>query len=340
MSLTLDVTISSRLNDVGGLAARLEQWGFGGLWTTESDYDPFLALVPAIRNTRNLTVGTAIATAFTRSPMITAVAAWDLHRASGGRFVLGLGTQVAAHNRRRFSVASDSPIARLEELVAALRHIWGAFQGEHRLAFQGRFYRHDLLTPPFNPGPIDHQPPQVFLAAVTPRAYRLAGEVADGVHVHPLHTAAYLRERASAELAEGLALSGRRRIDLVLAAPVMVVLHGDREAERAARERIAFYGSTPTYRPIFEAHGWGTLPDRLRALMAQNDFAGMQAAITDEMLEACTISAASWDDAAARIRERYAEIVDRVSVASPRRKVDEDELALVARAFHAGSGQA
>src|SRR5207249_7458616 len=179
--------------------------------------------------------------------MVTAMAAWDLQRASEGRFVLGLGTQVRAHNVRRFSVPWEPPAPRLRELVEALRHIWGAFQGEHPLRFRGRFYRHDLMTPFFDPGPLDAGPPPIYLAAVTPYMYRLAGEVADGVHVHPFHTVRYLREVALPALE-----TGGRRDELTLCSSVFVVAGG--ESEQAIRTQIAFYGSTPTYRPVFELH--------------------------------------------------------------------------------------
>src|SRR5204863_4360583 len=219
---------------------------YDGVWTAETQHDPFLPLATAAVSTSRVTLRTGIATAFTRSPMVTAMAAWDLQRASRGRFVLGLGTQVRAHNVRRFSVPWEAPAPRLRELVEALRHIWGAFQGEHPLRFRGRFYRHDLLTPFFDPGPIGSGPPPVYLAAVTPFMYGIAGEVADGVHVHPFHTARYLREIALPAL-------GR---SLPLAASVFCVVGGD---DLAVRQQIAFYGSTRTYRPVFEAHGWGGL---------------------------------------------------------------------------------
>src|SRR5439155_14162771 len=159
------------------------------------------------------------------------------------------------------------------ELVEALRHIWGAFQGEHPLRFRGRFYRHDLLTPFFDPGPLDFGPPPVYLAAVTPYMYGIAGEAADGVHVHPFHTARYLREVAVP------ALRGRK---LPLVASVFTVVGGD---DQAVRLQIAFYGSTRTYRPVFEAHGWGELTDRLHGLMARRDFDAMAAAIRDDVAE-------------------------------------------------------
>ncbi|TMK43192.1 MAG: LLM class flavin-dependent oxidoreductase, partial [Actinobacteria bacterium] len=193
------------LERVAGTARQAEAAGFDGVWVTEVANDPFLTLAVGLQATSRLEMGTAIALAFVRSPMVTALSSWELQRASGGRFRLGLGPQVKAHNERRFSVPFDQPAARLVEQVRALRAIWAAFAGEAPLDFHGEFYRFDLLTEFFNPGPIDAPRPPVYLAAVNPYSFRMAGEVADGVHVHPLHTVRYLTEVAHPALADGLA---------------------------------------------------------------------------------------------------------------------------------------
>jgi probable F420-dependent oxidoreductase len=302
--MKLDATIAAEPVEGARLAAELEAAGYDGVWTAETQHDAFLPLAGAAVTTSRVTLGTAIATAFTRSPMVTAMAAWDLQRASRGRFVLGLGTQVRAHNVRRFSVPWEAPAPRLRELVEALRHIWGAFQGEHPLRFRGRYYRHDLISPFFDPGPIPEGPPPIWLAAVTPTMYRLAGEVADGIHVHVFHTARYLREVALPAL-------GARRADVTLASGVFVVIGGN---EEAVRMQIAFYGSTPTYRPVFEAHGWDGLQEKLHGLMARGDFAAMAAAIDDEVLAEFAVAADSWDDAWRQVRVRYDGLLDRVGV--------------------------
>jgi probable F420-dependent oxidoreductase len=302
--MQLDATIACDPATAATLAASLEADGYDGVWTAETQHDPFLPLATAAVSTSRVTLGTAIATAFTRSPMVTAMASWDLQRASQGRFVLGLGTQVKAHNVRRFSVPWEAPAPRLRELVEALRHIWGAFQGEHPLRFRGQYYRHDLITPFFDPGPIEWPAPQIWLAAVTPTMYKLAAEVADGVHVHVFHTARYLREVALPAL-------GSRRPEVTLASGVFVVIGG---AAEEARMQIAFYGSTPTYRPVFEVHGWEGLQEELHGLMRQGDFAGMAAAIDDEVLSEFAVLADDWDDAWRQIRARYDGILDRVGV--------------------------
>ncbi len=306
------------------LAPALETAGYDGFWTAEIDHDPFLPLASAALSTGRLTLGTSIATAFTRSPMVTALAAWDLQRASGGRFVLGLGTQVRAHNVRRFSVPWEPPAPRLRELVAALRHIWGAFQGEHPLRFRGRFYRHDLLTPFFDPGPIEHPSIPIHLAAVTPTMYRICGEIADGIHVHPLHSVRYLREVALPAL-------GSRRSELTLVASVFVALPGE---EQRVREQVAFYGATPTYRPVLETHGRGELTGLLRRLVAAGDTRAMAHAIDDELLAEVAVAASDWKAAAAELARRYDGLVDRIAVyggAEPGRA------RAVARAFGRGA---
>jgi probable F420-dependent oxidoreductase len=315
----LDATIACDPATGAELAAALEAAGYDGVWSAETQHDPFLPLAAAAVSTERVTLGTAIATAFTRSPMVTAMTAWDLQRASRGRFVLGLGTQVRAHNVRRFSVPWEAPAPRLRELVEALRHIWGAFQGEHPLRFRGQFYRHDLITPFFDPGPIEWPAPPIWLAAVTPTMYRLAGEIADGVHVHVFHTVRYLREVALPAL-------GPRRPDLTLASGIFVVIGGDADA---VRMQIAFYGSTPTYRPVFEVHGWEGLQERLHLLMRRGDFAAMTSAIDDDVLAEFAVLADSWDDAARQIRVRYDGLLDRVGVYAIRSSAQTDARELV-----------
>jgi probable F420-dependent oxidoreductase len=297
----LDAFLLGEPGDGGARAAELEALGYEGVWTTDTRHDPYLPLALAAAATSRVTLGTAIATAFTRSPMVTAMTAWDLQAASGGRFVLGLGTQVRAHNERRFSVPFESPGPKLRELVEALRHIWGAFQGEHPLRFRGRFYRHDLLTPFFDPGPLACGPPQVYLAAVTPTMYRLAGEVADGIHVHPFHTVRYLRE---------VALPALER-PVPLCASVFCVVGTD---DLAVRQQIAFYGSTKTYAPVFDVHGWGDLTPYLHRLMARGDMAGMGAAVTDDVLAEFAVFGATWAEAVAGVKARYEGVLDRVSI--------------------------
>ena len=295
-------------------AAEAEALGYAGLWTTETPHDPFLPTLVAGLSTSRLRVGTGVATAFTRSPMVTALTAWDIQAATSGRFTLGLGSQVKAHNARRYGTPADMPGPRMKELVACLRHIWGAFQGLHPLRFEGDFYQLDLFTPMHSPGPSEFPEIPVFLAAVQPYGFRLAGEVADGVHVHTFSTPAYLTEVALPALEEGLERSGRSRTDLTLVASLLTCVGDDPAVERAVRRQIAFYGSTSAYRGVLDVHGLGGLAASFKEAVIAGDMKAMAAAVPDEALDAFAVVAPTWDAAAREIRRRFGAILDRVSV--------------------------
>ncbi len=303
------------MEDAAEVAGFVEGLGFSGLWLTETQRPPYLACAVAAGATDRILIGTAIAVAFPRSPMITAQTAWELARASRGRFSLGLGTQVKAHVERRFSTPFEHPGPKLREYVLALRAIWRAFQGEERLKFEGDFYSFSLLTDFFSPGPSDHPAIPVSIAGVNTGMARIAGEVCDGFHVHPLHSRRYLDEVMRPAIARGAARAGRSPAACEVLCPVFAIV-GDSEAElapqrEAVRQQISFYGSTRTYRPVFELHGWGDTSERLHGLMAAGDTGGMAAAITDEMLDAYAVTA-TWDGLAAALVDRYDGIADRV----------------------------
>jgi probable F420-dependent oxidoreductase len=303
------------LGEIPELARGAEEIGFSGIWFTESAHNPFLTSGAAALSTHRLLIGTGIAVAFPRSPMVTAQATWDLAEATQGRFVLGLGSQVKAHVERRFSTPFSKPAARLREYVLAVRAIWRAFQGEEKLAFDGEFYRFSLLTEFFSPGPIDHPDIRIFLSAVNPRMLAVAGEVADGVHVHPFHSKRYLEEVIRPGVAAGAGPAGRPLDDIALAVPVfMITADSEAEAERqriSVRRQLAFYGSTPAYRAVFELHGWEDTADQLRALQRKGDVTAMAGCITDEMLDVFAVTA-SWDGLAGALAERYGGLADRV----------------------------
>jgi probable F420-dependent oxidoreductase len=302
---------------VGDYARRAEDLGFGAIWSAETRHDPFLPLAVAATTTRRMGLGTAIAVAFARSPMILAHTAWDLQKASGGRFVLGLGSQVKAHNERRFSVAWEPPGPRLREVVAALRAIWACWQGGTPLAFRGRSYRFDLMTPFFNPGPIESPRIPIYLAGVNPQMCRIAGEVADGLHVHSFHSARYLRECVHPAVQEGLDRAGRSRADFTFRASTMVVL-GDtaderRRRARAVKQQIAFYASTRTYQAVLAAHGLEDLTPRLHARSLAGDWEGMTDLISDETLDLFAVSG-PFEEIGDRVRERYRGLYDRTQL--------------------------
>jgi probable F420-dependent oxidoreductase len=312
--------LSTGIDDVPATARDLEARGYAGVWSSEAAHDPFLPLLAAGQATTRLQVGTAIAVAFARSPMTVAMTAHDLQRYTGGRFLLGLGSQVRAHVERRFSMPWSAPVERMREYVAALRAIWAAWQDGTRLRFEGEHYRHTLMTPMFAPPAHEWGAPPVHLAAVGPGMTRLAGEIADGLLAHGFTTARYLRERTLPALEQGLAAAGRRRADVSVSLPGFVVT-GRTEEERAAaaaavRATVAFYGSTPAYRPVLELHGWGALADALHALSVgrrEDKWTAMRDLVDDEVLDAFAVVAEP-DEVGGRVRERYAGLVDRFSV--------------------------
>ncbi|MGH7416169.1 MAG: TIGR03617 family F420-dependent LLM class oxidoreductase, partial [Candidatus Rokuibacteriota bacterium] len=308
--MKLDVgMLTPDLGSIPDYARRVEALGFDCLWSSETQHDPFLPLAVAATATSRLKLGTAIAVAFPRSPMLTAHTAWDLQQASGGRFILGLGSQVKGHNERRFSVKFESPAPKMREIVLALRAIWDCWQNGTKLNFAGEFYRFDLMTPFFNPGPIANPKIPVYVAAVNPAMCRVAGEVCEGLHVHPFNSPTYLREYVQPAVDEGLRRAGRSRQDFTYATQSFVIV-GDTEGERqpqreAVRQQIAFYASTRTYEPVLAAHGWQGLGRHLHRKSVEGDWAGMAQLITDEMIDTYAVTG-SWDTIAARIIERYA----------------------------------
>jgi probable F420-dependent oxidoreductase len=301
-------------------ARKAEALGFDCLWSSETQHDPYLPLAVAATVTSTVKLGTAIAVVFPRSPMVTAHIAWDLQHASGGRFILGLGTQVKGHNERRFSVKFESPGPKMREAVQAMRAIWDTWQNGTKLAFRGDFYRFDLMTPFFDPGPIAHPRIPVYIAGVNRLMCRIAGEVCDGLHVHPFNSATYLREYVHPAVEEGLRASGRVRADFTYVTSTFAVI-ADTEEERgeqarAIKQQIAFYASTRTYEPVLAAHGWQDLVPHLHRKSVAGDWQGMADLITDEMLETYAVTG-TWETIGSRIRERYAGLLDRTSLYQP-----------------------
>ncbi len=297
------------------LAREVEAAGFAGLWVTEGGRSGINACVAAALATERLDLGTGIAVAFPRSPMIAAIDAWELAETTGGRFALGLGTQVKAHVERRYSSAFAPPGPRLREYVLAMKAIFRAFRGDEPLLYEGEYYNFSLLPGTWSPGPIDVPDPPIYLAAVNPWMCRMTGEVADGIHVHPLHSVRYVQEVVRPNLEAGATAAGRDPSALTVVAPVLTIV-GDTDAEldawrQRARFQLGFYGSTRTYAPIFELHGWDGTSERLHELQKAGDYAGLASTITDDMLDVFTVTA-SWDGLADAIIERCAGVADRV----------------------------
>jgi probable F420-dependent oxidoreductase len=300
-------------------ARRHEKAGYDGLWASESKHDPFLPLLLAAEHTERLEVGTAIAVAFARSPLQLAHTAHDLQTYSGGRFTLGLGSQIKPHIERRFSMPWSSPAPRMREHISALRAVWAAWNDGAKLDFRGDFYTHTLMTPFFSPPPAPGGAPKVFLAAVGEGMTRVAGEVADGLLAHAFTTERYLREVTLPLVGTGLEKTGRTRADFTVS-HLLLTATGRTEEEMAraiegTRRQIAFYGSTPAYRGVLELHGWGELGDELNELSRsrrEDKWEAMGTLVDDEVLNTFAVVAEP-DRVAAEIRRRYADLVDRVS---------------------------
>jgi probable F420-dependent oxidoreductase len=319
-------------------ARKVEALGYDCLWSSETQHDPYLPVAVAATATARIKLGTNIATVFSRSPMITAHIAWDLQKASGGRFTLGLGTQVKAHNERRFSVKFESPGPKMAEAIRAIRAIWDCWQNGAKLNFKGQFYTFDVMTPFFNPGPIEHPKIPIFIAAVNPYMCGVAGELCEGMHVHPFNSPKYLREVVHPAVEAGLKKSGRARKDFTFATASFVIV-GDNERERAeqaqmVRQQIAFYGSTRTYQPVLECHGWGALTAQLHRKSVEGDWKGMADLVTDEMLEAYAVTA-TYDQLHAKIVERYDGLLDRTALYQPYQpKQDDPRLPAAIKTFN------
>ena len=289
--MKVDGGIPNIISKAGAAASELERAGYSGGWTAETAHDPFLPLVPAAEATNELELGTSIAVAFARNPMTLANTAWDLQMASQGRFILGLGSQIKPHITKRFSMEWSHPAARMREMILAIRAIWDTWQTGAKLDFRGDFYTHTLMTPFFAPDQADlgdFGVPKIYLAGVGGLMTEVAGEVCDGFLCHGFTTEKYLREVTLPALERGRAKAGKTMDGFDIVGPSFVVTGtDDQQMEQAAagtRQQIAFYGSTPAYRPVLEIHGWGGLQEELNGLSKQGEWVKMGTLIDDEIL--------------------------------------------------------
>ncbi len=317
-------------------AKRAEKTGYDGVWSPETGHDPFLPLAVAATATERLELGTGIAVAFARNPMNLAMLANDIHALSKGRFILGIGSQIKPHITKRYSMPWSHPAPRMRELISAIRAIWSSWETGGKLEFRGEFYTHTLMTPFFSPGPNPYGNPKILLAAVGQLMTEVAGEVADGLLAHGFTTERYMREVTLPALERGATKAGKKRSDLQISYPGFVVTGtNDEETEEAAdavRQQIAFYGSTPAYRPVLELHGWGDLQQDLNTLSKRGEWAKMGELIDDEMLNTFSV-VAPLDEVPARVLERFGDIVDRFSFYAPYR-VDPERWSEVLAGFH------
>ncbi len=318
-------------NDIAGIAAaarKCEELGYDGLTAPEAGHDAFLPLVIAAEHTQRIKLGTNVAIAFTRSPMVTAQLAWDLQHLSGGRFQLGLGTQVKAHVERRY--ASDwtgPPGRRLREYLLCMKAMFETFQNGGKPDFEGQHYRFTLMNPFFNPGPIEHPNVPIHLAAVNPYMARLAGELGDGLRLHPIASFRYTREIVLPAIESGAKIAGRPLSDIdVIGAPFLAIAAdeaGIDAAKQALKQHIAFYASTPTYHAVLEFHGWEGIGRELHRLSRESGWREMPKQITDEMLEEWAIIG-TCDELADKLKERCSGIFSTVLLdLAPKLRQDE-----------------
>lgn len=319
--MQFDVTIFPKnLNSAGDLAKQVEDYGFSGLWTAETSHNPFLPLTHAASVTQRITIGTGIAVAFPRSPMVMAQTAWDLAEQSQGRFILGLGTQVKAHITKRFSSVWSAPVPRLREYIEAMRAIWNTWQHGVPLRYLGDQYRFILMTPFFSPEPMAYADIPIYIAGVNDGLCRLAGEMCQGFHVHPFHSTRYLKELIIPNIEAGAQRSERTRQDVSLTCMIFVVTgrtaEETRESMIATKSQIAFYASTPSYKAVLDMHGWGDLAERLTKMIRENRWNDLWAEISDEMLHEIAVVAPP-DELPYKVKERYQGLLDRVGYYFP-----------------------
>jgi probable F420-dependent oxidoreductase len=321
--MKVDGGIPNIIAKAGAQAADLEQAGYSGGWTAETSHDPFLPLIPASAATSDLELGTSIAVAFARNPMTLANTAWDLQMASQGRFILGLGSQIKPHITKRFSMEWSHPAARMREMIMAIRAIWDTWQNGTKLDFRGDFYTHTLMTPFFSPDKGDlgsFGVPKIYLAGVGELMTEVAGEVCDGFLCHGFTTEKYLREVTLPALERGRAKAGKSMDGFDIVGPSFVVTGtDDQQLEQAAsgtRQQIAFYGSTPAYKPVLEIHGWGGLQEELNGLSKQGEWVKMGTLIDDEILNTFAVVGPP-EQIAPELGRRYGDVISRISFYAP-----------------------
>lgn len=314
------------LTDVPTVAKAADEMGFDCLWTSETQHNPFLPCALIAEHSQKMEFGTAIAVSFARSPADLAYTAWDLAAQSGGRFILGLGTQVKGHIEKRFGMPwPESPVNKLREQIQVIHSFWDCWQNDTKLSFNGEYYKIRLMSPFFNPGPLPLTPvpsPQgrgeslipIYIAGVNTGLARLAGEICDGFHAHPFNSPRYLREVILPAIEDGLAKTDRTQGDIAVSVTAFVATRP--EEENFARAQISFYASTPSYRPVFGLHGWGDVAEKLSEHAARGEWGEMFGLVTDEILETfCLVT----DEASlpVKLKERYEGIADRLTLYTP-----------------------
>lgn len=305
--------VAPSIQALADYARQMEEMGYDSVMTPEAGHDPFLPLMIVAEHTQRLRFGTGVAIAFPRSPFAVAQMAWDLQRYSGGRFMLGLGTQVKGHNERRYSTPWPAPPGpRLRDYILCLKAIFKTFQTNERPNFQSKWYQFTLISPFFNPGPNPNGDIPIYISAVNKYNCRLVGELCDGIRMHGFNTPKYTREVILPSIEEGTRKAGRKLADIdIVGGGFLVAGKDDEEIEKAkapVKQQIAFYGSTRTYLPVLECHGWGEVGMRLYRLSMEGKWADMASEITDEMLDEFAV-VGTYDEIVPKIKERYFGVV-------------------------------
>jgi probable F420-dependent oxidoreductase len=319
------------LKDVPALASAAEEVGLDGLWTQETQHDPFLPCTLIAEHSTRLHFGTGIAVSFARSPANIAYTAWDLAAQSGGRFILGLGTQVKAHIERRFGQPwPESPVKKLREQIQVIRLFWDCWQNGTKLNFRGEYYKITLMSPFFQAGAIEHPKIPIYIAGVNTGLAKLAGELCEGFHVHPFHSVRYVREVILPAITEGAAKESKKREDVSVSVTAFVATTP--EEMNFARAQISFYASTPSYRPVMDLHGWAATAEKLSAHAARGEWAEMPMLITDEILnEFCLVTGEG--QLTDELKKRYNGVADRLTLYIPFRVEDKSKWQRLAENF-------
>lgn len=312
----------SHMKDVPAIAKAAEEIGFDALWTQETQHDPFLPCALIAEHSSKMEIGTAIAVSFSRSPANLAHTAWDLAAQSGGRFILGLGTQVKAHIERRFGMPwPESPVGKLREQILAMRAFWDCWQNGTKLNFRGEYYKITLMSPFFNPGPLPFAPSRqggnlvpIYIAGVNTGLARLAGELCEGFHAHPFHSLRYLREVIVPAIEEGASKAEGDKDRTKISVTAFVATSPEEEA--FARMQIAFYASTPSYHAVMNLHGWGDVAEKLSAHASKGEWAEMPMPITDEMLNEFCLRTTN-ETLVSDLKSRYKGLADRLTLYTP-----------------------
>ncbi|WP_419923342.1 LLM class F420-dependent oxidoreductase [Candidatus Poriferisodalis sp.] len=297
-----------------------EELGYDGLWVPETSHDAFTMLPLMAHATETVELGTSIVVGFARNPMSLAYSANDIQLLSGGRFILGLGSQIRPHITRRFSMEWSKPAARMREMILATKAIWNSWNTGEKLDFRGDFYQHTLMTPFFHPGVNPYGAPRVALAGVGPLMTEVAGETCDMFLCHGFTTEKYLREETIPALERGAARAGRSRDEITISGPSFIVTGNTEEemdkAKQATKQQVAFYGSTPAYRPVLDCHGWGEMQTELNSMSKEGRWTEMGELVDDDILDAFAVVAEP-EAVAAELKRRFDDVVDRVSFYAP-----------------------